>query len=829
MKKEEGKAFDLNTEETTQKVLEVGTSTNETKIDDKTSFENFKVLYDGRIKEKCLADYGTIEDKELLEDTAKELYLTSQELIPDEDTKSEGDLEEEKTKQEESVKLTEIVSKELVDKMDKNEFTDLYYFSEHIDDIEKVIDNCTDKSKIKQYKEILKAARAFKSGRTKTESLSNESKFLAHILNGVISDVQNKFNVTATGELDTGNKNKVVVTLKGSTLDLIDATSYLAKAIRRDDVDFTFDDEIKNNTVRCVISPKTKTESKDNEGSEYDYMLLSRLKSDCDYFLGNGNRYEKHLWAGNIDDQIAKMKELYNKLPEKPEWLTMEDIENYEKEMKSDDKINESVLEEDKFFNLYQSFDNLYGINKMNPKELIEFINDLKKMNRISDKDFNIMNNYANKWQDLINKTGYASNTADESKSVKKEARDRVAENLPKFVYDLTKSDFDKYGETAWTASEPKKDNNGRTVYEVYRNGKSDFKIADVVAEIQKEFPELKLSLQSTAPGDRVFFVKETKKQESQSTEVGYNEFTEDMEEIERTINFIKEPKNKDAKEVLDDVKEFLNKLWADKEQNTFGIKYAENKKIEESIKDKNTETQNDILDYMLAECDFKVYSDGKAEVTYIPDLDDVQRYVYEDATQEDVDKVSKQLEDLITNARFYKEDGELYIQLNDNRTLYDIDNDNVDEQLYNDLLEPYFDAFEEDTGVQLYQAGRSGRHIVIKFNLENLENYDALKAEQEKQERAFIEEVNNYGKEEESKDVEETNTNKIDDIVAQLMEELPDFAQGYRDIIMELGLSKEDFIDMITTENEHQLLKDKNITEDEEKEVYGKIYDTLV
>ena len=37
MKKEEGKAFDLNTEETTQKVLEVGTSTNETKIDDKST------------------------------------------------------------------------------------------------------------------------------------------------------------------------------------------------------------------------------------------------------------------------------------------------------------------------------------------------------------------------------------------------------------------------------------------------------------------------------------------------------------------------------------------------------------------------------------------------------------------------------------------------------------------------------------------------------------------------------------------------------------------------------------------------------------------------
>lgn len=81
------------------------------------------------------------------------------------------------------------------------------------------------------------------------------------------------------------------------------------------------------------------------ESNEYDYMLLDRLKQDCKYFLGNGNRAEKHLWAGNVNDQIAKMKELYNKLPEKPEWLSMEDIENYEKEMKQDEKteLNESL------------------------------------------------------------------------------------------------------------------------------------------------------------------------------------------------------------------------------------------------------------------------------------------------------------------------------------------------------------------------------------------------------------------------------------------------------------------------------------------------------
>ena len=101
---------------------------------------------------------------------------------------------------------------------------------------------------------------------------------------------------------------------------------------------------------------------------------------------------------------------------------------NYDKNQvqKIEEGVEEGVeekttLEEDKFFNLYQSFNNLYGINKMNPSELIEFINDLKKMNRISDKDFNVMNDYANKWQDLINKTGYESNIVDESKEVKTE------------------------------------------------------------------------------------------------------------------------------------------------------------------------------------------------------------------------------------------------------------------------------------------------------------------------------------------------------------------------------------------------------------------------
>lgn len=69
------------------------------------------------------------------------------------------------------------------------------------------------------------------------------------------------------------------------------------------------------------------------KNSEYLYMLLDRLRSDCDYFLGYGNRSEKYLWGLNTADHIAEMEEIYNYLDEKPEWLTAEEIAEYKKIM----------------------------------------------------------------------------------------------------------------------------------------------------------------------------------------------------------------------------------------------------------------------------------------------------------------------------------------------------------------------------------------------------------------------------------------------------------------------------------------------------------------
>lgn len=69
------------------------------------------------------------------------------------------------------------------------------------------------------------------------------------------------------------------------------------------------------------------------KGYRFEYSLLDRLRCDCDYYLGYGDRHVKYLWAGSEKAQIEKMRELYNTLPLKPEWLTLEDINNYAKKM----------------------------------------------------------------------------------------------------------------------------------------------------------------------------------------------------------------------------------------------------------------------------------------------------------------------------------------------------------------------------------------------------------------------------------------------------------------------------------------------------------------
>jgi len=68
---------------------------------------------------------------------------------------------------------------------------------------------------------------------------------------------------------------------------------------------------------------------------KFNYMMLDRLRSDCDYYLGYGNRNKNQLCDNDEHQHIDRMKELHNSFPEneKPEWLTWDQILDYEKKM----------------------------------------------------------------------------------------------------------------------------------------------------------------------------------------------------------------------------------------------------------------------------------------------------------------------------------------------------------------------------------------------------------------------------------------------------------------------------------------------------------------
>ena len=101
-----------------------------------------------------------------------------------------------------------------------------------------------------------------------------------------------------------------------------------------------------NEDKKVIIETLKDMNIKLDEDTSFDYMMLSRLKSDCDYVLktlknqrkeypdqfiddNRLNDIEHGLWAKDIDKHIDYMLSIYDKLKEKPEWISRDDIENY--------------------------------------------------------------------------------------------------------------------------------------------------------------------------------------------------------------------------------------------------------------------------------------------------------------------------------------------------------------------------------------------------------------------------------------------------------------------------------------------------------------------
>lgn len=89
-------------------------------------------------------------------------------------------------------------------------------------------------------------------------------------------------------------------------------------------------------TVRLMTEPPEQaTKPKIGQDGQHHYMLLSRLLEDCRFFLGHGNAYEGHLWAGSVESQVEKMREIYDSFADeaKPEWTSRAEIDGLEVKM----------------------------------------------------------------------------------------------------------------------------------------------------------------------------------------------------------------------------------------------------------------------------------------------------------------------------------------------------------------------------------------------------------------------------------------------------------------------------------------------------------------
>lgn len=66
--------------------------------------------------------------------------------------------------------------------------------------------------------------------------------------------------------------------------------------------------------------------TQEEEAQRFLYGMVGRYKMDLDYYLNN--QFEERLL-----DTLTNLKDYYKKLPEVPEWLTREQLAEYEKKV----------------------------------------------------------------------------------------------------------------------------------------------------------------------------------------------------------------------------------------------------------------------------------------------------------------------------------------------------------------------------------------------------------------------------------------------------------------------------------------------------------------
>lgn len=146
-------------------------------------------------------------------------------------------------------------------------------------------------------------------------------------------------------------------------------------------------------------------------------------------------------------------------------------------------------------------------------------------------------------------------------------------------------------------------------------------------------------------------------------------------------------------------------------------------------------------------DADFNINRYGEVENFGVMPYEDYNGY-YNDCTEADFEEAKKYLEELLDGVKYYE--GKLV--LSDNETANDIDYqamtppkpNEVDDfwAVYEMIYSQALENFEQETGVEIYGLGRSGKHICVDDTFVNLTHLEELKNLQQKWEGWLKDEI---------------------------------------------------------------------------------------
>lgn len=147
------------------------------------------------------------------------------------------------------------------------------------------------------------------------------------------------------------------------------------------------------------------------------------------------------------------------------------------------------------------------------------------------------------------------------------------------------------------------------------------------------------------------------------------------------------------------------------------------------------------------------LFDQAEGDVDYIPSFEETNDYIMEidEDTYNKAYEIAKKALETVSEHSYNG-----MLELSDNHTLWELEDSGKSDEEWWSIVNSKFAAFEAETGVEVWQDGRMGRHIVVENNFENAVNYDKLCEVQKKLEQEAIDEFN--AKEEDNNEIEQSD-----------------------------------------------------------------------